>query len=213
VFNLCRFDRSAWFGVQGCAFASDAGRDLTTYLGTHGYATLKLEGTLDQQLRPGKINGQTVDMVMDTGSDRTIITRRCAERLGLKVIDTKGYDVGAGGLAKGHSGTSWSYDAGNRVVKMVDPKGQVTTMTYDLRAWKITQRDPLGRLTQWSYDAVGNPVKITRPDGGVIRNTYDSMNRLLTTTDPKSETTTNAYDSARSRTFVTVCQYREASSV
>ena len=64
---------------------------------------------------------------------------------------------------------SAKYDSNNRLEKLTDEKGRVTTYIYDLN---------------------GNIVKQMYPNGITITNTYDSLNRLTSTTSKKPDGTT-----------------------
>ena len=63
---------------------------------------------------------------------------------------------------------SAKYDSNNRLEKLTDEKGRVTTYIYDLN---------------------GNIVKQMYPNGITITNTYDSLNRLTSTTSKKPDGT------------------------
>lgn len=91
--------------------------------------------------------------------------------------------------------TTFYYDAysgyqsiGN-LIAVQDPRGLVTTYTYDNRDRNTSVTDSPNLTTTFHYDGVNNVYQIDRPDGFSEPKTYDSMHRLLTDTLPKDNTT------------------------
>src|SRR5664279_6658910 len=69
--------------------------------------------------------------------------------------------------------TSYSYDALNRHVKMVNAAGDTTVTTYD---------------------PVGNVHSTTTPNSNITTNTYDALNRRVQQTDSQALVQTVSYD-------------------
>jgi RHS repeat-associated protein len=99
--------------------------------------------------------------------------------------------------------TRYRYDIAGNLISVTDPRGKISTFSYDARHQRTSATDPLGRTTQWSYDYRGNKISETRPDGGVTHFVYDNRNRLVRTTDPAGYVTANAYDAAGNLATVT----------
>lgn len=95
-------------------------------------------------------------------------------------------------------------------------RGFTTTYTYDAYGRRLTEKDPLNRITTYEYGiqggcsscgASGQPNRITAPDGIVTENTYNLDNSLETTTiapgTPAQQTTSYTYDILGRRSTVT----------
>lgn len=99
--------------------------------------------------------------------------------------------------------TQYGYDIAGNMISITDPRGKVSTFTYDARHQRTSATDPLGRTTRWEYDYRGNKISETRPDDGVTRFVYDDRNRLVQTTDPAGHVTGQTYDTAGNLATVT----------
>jgi RHS repeat-associated protein len=99
--------------------------------------------------------------------------------------------------------TRYGYDLAGNMISVTDPRGKISTFTYDARHNRKTATDPLGRTTRWEYDYRGNKISETRPDGGVTHFAYDNRNRLVQTTDPAGHVTGQTYDSAGNLATIT----------
>jgi RHS repeat-associated protein len=90
------------------------------------------------------------------------------------------------------------------VLSVTDPRGYVTTNTYDDARRLLTSTSPptaaatAGILTTNSYDADGRPLQVSQSSGGsVLRTastTWSPTGKALTTTDANGNVTRNAYD-------------------
>ena len=91
--------------------------------------------------------------------------------------------------------TRMAYDQYGNKVCARDPKGNVTTLTYDpTRTFPLTTTNALGHLTTTSYYGVNSVVmdtglygqakSVTDPNGRMGFSTYDAFGRGLTTTTP-----------------------------
>jgi RHS repeat-associated protein len=91
--------------------------------------------------------------------------------------------------------TLYGYDDASNQTSVTDPLGHESTATYDAMHRPLTQIDALSGETDYDYDDAGNLYTLTDPDGNVT--TYavrDGLNRVLTETDPNSNDTTYVYD-------------------
>lgn len=100
------------------------------------------------------------------------------------------------------------YDALDRVVRMTQPDGAASTVTYrasglptGFSAQDIV--DPLSRLTALDQDAYGNEVSKAPVVGGAYATTstvFDALNRAVQVTDPIGAVWTYTFDSLGRRT-------------
>jgi len=95
--------------------------------------------------------------------------------------------------------TTSTYDGLNRVKQVVQDSAvggiQATTQfTYDIRD-KLTQvKDPKLLNTTYTYNGYGDLLTQVSPDTGTTTHTYDAAGRLATTTDARGVTVTHSYD-------------------
>jgi YD repeat-containing protein len=79
--------------------------------------------------------------------------------------------------AVGHITQVASYDLAGRPLKIIDPNGLTTTLTYDPRG-RLTTRQVGTETTSYAYDAAGQLIKVTLPDASYLQYTYDAAHRL-----------------------------------
>lgn len=77
----------------------------------------------------------------------------------------------------GHTTLMQAHDAFGRPLRIVDPNGMVTELTYYARGW-LKSRAVDGFVTRYEYDSVGQLKKLTLPDGSFITQDYDNAHRL-----------------------------------
>ncbi|WP_267222557.1 RHS repeat-associated core domain-containing protein [Dyella silvae] len=104
---------------------------------------------------------------------RSRITQRVVLACGLLV----GLPVVMALPAYGQAVTQFSYDAGDHVVKVTDPRGLVTSSTYDGLGQKWQQVSPDTGTTTYSYDAYGRLATMTRAGGNQVGYGYDGIGR------------------------------------
>ena len=116
------------------------------------------------------------------------------------------------------------------VTTATDPRGHVTTTTWDALRRKTAEIGPAGTniQTQWTYDADGNtteerrwdsttsewrtaittysltgkPLTVTDPAGDVTRTCYDGLDRATVAVDPSGRATRTTYNLAGQPTLV-----------
>jgi len=88
------------------------------------------------------------------------------------------------------------YDVQGRLIKTIDPDGNVVEFTHDIEGNEEIVTDKLGRISVYVYDDEGNVLSQTNPAGETTIRTYDERGRELTVTDPLGHTTTSSYDAA-----------------
>jgi RHS repeat-associated protein len=79
--------------------------------------------------------------------------------------------------ALSHLTTFNEYNAHGQALKITDPNGVVTTLTYDARQ-RLTSRDVGGATTTIEYWPTGLLKKVTLPDSSFLAYTYDAAHRL-----------------------------------
>ena len=99
--------------------------------------------------------------------------------------------------------TTFTYDDAGRVLSETDPLGHTTTHTYDKVGNQTSVTDANGHTTSYQYDAQSRLTTVTAPDNGVTQYTYDGNGNQLTRLDAKNHTTTYTYDAANQQTSVT----------
>jgi RHS repeat-associated protein len=150
-----------------------------------------------------------------------VVTANTYDSVGNLISTTADYGAGCG---SGHlcQQTSLAYDAIGNAITLTDPKGNVTTSTYDANRRvtsttlpaapsvlvTTTAYDPDGRvvqvqqsssgqvlrITSTTYTLTGKPATATDANGNVTTYTYDGDDRLSTVTDAVGRTTTYVYD-------------------
>jgi RHS repeat-associated protein len=84
--------------------------------------------------------------------------------------------------AAGHVWTYNSYDAYGQPLKITDPNGVVTILTYDARE-RLTSRSIAGETTGFGYYPTGLLKTVTLPDNSTFTYTYDGAHRLTQISD------------------------------
>ncbi|MBD3816151.1 MAG: RHS repeat protein, partial [Halothiobacillus sp.] len=74
--------------------------------------------------------------------------------------------------------TQISYDAGNHVASVTDPRGLVTTYAYDGLGQLWGQASPDTGTTTYNYDAYGRRSSMTRADNSQTTYGYDALGRV-----------------------------------
>lgn len=95
--------------------------------------------------------------------------------------------------------TVTEYNAHGQPLRIVDPNGLVTTMTYDLRQ-RLTSRTVGSEQTVYEYDDAGQLVKVTLPDTSFLSYTYDAAHRLTALQDNLGNRIAYTLDLAGNRT-------------
>jgi RHS repeat-associated protein len=88
--------------------------------------------------------------------------------------------------------TRYTYDGDDRVTRVTDADGNVSTIAYDWSGRRV--RVARGqRIWRYAYDLNGNLVGETRPGGATATHTYDDLDRV-TADVAGAETVSYAYD-------------------
>jgi len=89
--------------------------------------------------------------------------------------------------------TQITYDAGNHVASITDPRGLVTTYTHDGMGQLWQQVSPDTGTTTYNYDGYGRRSSLTRADNTQTTYGYDGLNRTTSVT-AGGQTQTFTYD-------------------
>ena len=126
-------------------------------------------------------------------------------------------------IASDGAETSYYYDGNLNQAAVVDPRGNITQMTYDVAGNLLTRvaPAPFYYTEQWSYDDAGQVLTHDGPDGytqytydtdgrlsvvdhgGNTTYTYTPAGQVATVTDRMGKTTTYGYSGAGDRVSVT----------
>lgn len=107
--------------------------------------------------------------------------------------------------AVGHVTETMAYDGAGRPIKVKDPNGVISEMTYHPRGW-LTSRTIKGaataedRMTLIDYWPTGLMKRVTQTDGSYIQYSYDAAHRLTDIADSLGNTIHYTLDNAGHRT-------------
>jgi YD repeat-containing protein len=90
--------------------------------------------------------------------------------------------------------TTYTYDAGGRVVSTTDALGQVTAFTYDSFGNRTSKTDANGHVSRSSYDFDNRLIAETDALGNTLTKRYDLLGNLVAATDALGNTTSYTYD-------------------
>ena len=76
-----------------------------------------------------------------------------------------------------------NFDAIGNAQSIKDARGNISTVTYNAKGWRLTQANPLGHTLRTTYDKVGNPTSTTDPSGAITQFAYNKRNELTDITD------------------------------
>ena len=88
----------------------------------------------------------------------------------------------------------FEYDALNRLVKITDPLGGVTRISYDNRNNVLSREDPKGATTSYRYDRNSRLLKLIRPMGEKTSYQYDALGNRIAVFDSKEQKIAYEYD-------------------
>ena len=132
--------------------------------------------------------------VREHASSRAASTRYVGRKTVLALVcATGGLGITAPVLAA-TTVTQYTYDAGDHVATVTDPRGLITAYNYDGlgQLWGVSSPDT--GTTTYDYDAYGRRSSLTRANGVTTTYSYDGINRL-TSVSAGGQTQTFAYDS------------------
>ncbi|HYD36296.1 MAG TPA: hypothetical protein VEA60_01705, partial [Allosphingosinicella sp.] len=89
--------------------------------------------------------------------------------------------------------TLYSYDGHGNLVSVTDPRGNVTTRSYDKLGQMLTETTAAGTVS-YQYNAFGEAVKATNARGHSSYSYYDRLGRLTAHRDAEDYVTERAYN-------------------
>ncbi|MDA8021081.1 MAG: hypothetical protein MPN21_26895, partial [Thermoanaerobaculia bacterium] len=95
----------------------------------------------------------------------------------------------------GQRTTAKGYDEFDRLLSVVDPRGEAITYTYDANGNRSTVSDPDGLTTIYAYDALNRVISVTAP-GGVTEYEWFKDSRLQKVSYPNTTSARHTYDAA-----------------
>jgi len=121
-----------------------------------------------------------------------VISRVLARRRILSILALAGLLASQAAFAA-TTVTKYTYDAGDDVTTVTDPRGLVTAYNYDGlgQLWGVSSPDT--GTTTYAWDAYGRRSSLTRANGVTTSYGYDAINRL-TSISAGGQTQTFAYD-------------------
>lgn len=139
-------------------------------------------------------NTQVTYTYTPTGQVQTVVDARGVTSFAYKaVVVTQPPQSGAGVAYRpatviNPDGTSlaYTYDVTGNRTALHAPSG-VTSYTYDALNRLSRVLDPEGGLTTYTYDSVGNRASVTYPNNTRTQYTYDSLNRLVRLENVRSD--------------------------
>ena len=78
----------------------------------------------------------------------------------------------------------FTYDAYNRLARIVNPDASYTEYTYDDKGNRTAIRDPKNKITSLTYDALDRTKTITQPLNTITDQGFDTHDNLTSVTDP-----------------------------
>jgi YD repeat-containing protein len=100
--------------------------------------------------------------------------------------------------ALGHVTTIDEYDAHGQPLRITDPNGLTTVLTYDARL-RLTSRNVGGEITTYGYDNAGQLISVTLSDGASTAYAYDPAHRLVQIADSAGNSIVYTLDAAGNR--------------
>ncbi|MBU1030772.1 MAG: hypothetical protein KKB65_06065, partial [Nanoarchaeota archaeon] len=109
--------------------------------------------------------------IIEVSDENGVVSRSESDKFGnlLKVIEAKG--------TKDEVTARYEYNILGRLIKAINPEGQITTKEYNSIGQVTAETYPDSGKTTFLYDLNGNPIKLVDALGRVIRFEYDKLNR------------------------------------
>ena len=127
-------------------------------------------------------------------SDQATSSRGMGRKTALALLCAMGGLGAAPAVLAATTVTQYTYDAGNNVTTVTDPRGLITAYNVDGlgQLWGVSSPDT--GTTTYNYDAYGRRISLTRANGVTTTYGYDALNRP-TTVSAGGQIQTFAYDS------------------
>lgn len=102
--------------------------------------------------------------------------------------------------------TQYTYDLNDNPVTITEPKGGITTQSFDALDRLVQSIDPENgslKPTSYIYDAEDNLISVTDPNSQTTSYVYNGFGDIINQTSPNTGTTSYTYDAAGNRTSQT----------
>jgi YD repeat-containing protein len=106
-------------------------------------------------------------------------------------------------IARGSRTVSYTYDTRGNIATIIDPKGNVTTMSYDTMDRVTSISYPNGTTEQFVYDNNGNMTRYTTPRPSVFDFAFDGIDQRVSLKSPLNKTVAYNYNKNRRLTQIT----------
>lgn len=221
-----RLDRVDYADGTGYRYGYDASGRVVWVRDAQGHPVEGHEYDASGRALTSEVGGGREKLTFSYGADATTVTDalgnatiyRWKSVRGLRQVwKIEGPCSGCGG---GGDVQEWTYhDRLTRVVAYKDGANQTWTYAHDpVTLDKLTETDPLSRVTSYTYDPEGRVLSVTSPGGGLTSYThgpagplaiteavtasesrttafaYGTHGKPISVTDPRGKTTTFAYD-------------------
>ena len=87
-----------------------------------------------------------------------------------------------------------TYDPESNRLALTEPDGNTTSYTYDALNRQIQMVNAAGDTTVTTYDPVGNLHSLMTPNSNTTTNVYDALNRLVSQSDSQAPVESRTYD-------------------
>jgi len=135
-------------------------------------------------------DGSRTDMTYDGLTTTTVNDQNQSM---IKIKDSQGQLVSS--VDSQFAVTAYEYDPFGNLLNVIDPVGNVSLMSYDLRGRKVAMNDPDMGSWVYTYNVLGELIQQIDAKGQVISMEYDVLGRLVKRTEPEGISTWQ-YDTA-----------------
>lgn len=140
--------------------------------------------------------GNRTDLIEADG----VVTHYTYDPLYRLIAVTLNYAPGSAPDASTNVMYVYSYDANGNLVRILDPLGHGTTFVYDALNRLVQETNPLTSVWQYTYDAVGNLLTRQDANGALTRYAYFADGLLRHVSYPDGSTIVHVYDAAHNHT-------------
>jgi uncharacterized repeat protein (TIGR02543 family) len=174
--------------------AYDAAGNLTTVTNALGETTTYTHDALNRQVAVTDALGNTTQtiynslgQVSSTIDANGVVTYFVYDALGRQAAVVLNYKPTFQPDAETNVRYEYEYNAAGNRILVREPKGSVTTFTYDALNRVTGKTDPLGNTWSYTYDLAGNQVSMTDGKGQTTNYVYDDAGQLTTIDYPAPE--------------------------
>ncbi|MGT2911558.1 DNRLRE domain-containing protein [Streptococcus cameli] len=96
-----------------------------------------------------------------------------------------------------------SYNAHNQVTGVTNPRGGTTTFTYDAEGRQLSEKDADGVGTVQTFDKAGQVISVTEGNGNTTTFSYDAFGRKIGASNGEGGNYSYTYDGVGNQLFIT----------